>query len=111
MHHKPMQQSLNIHCFGFLHVFADVCPIGMSYLTKEECQAQRGGCPRVCLDAMASVECATECYDGCYCSTGYYLFNNSCVLLSHCPCYHQGLLYTQGASVPYDACNNWYVFS
>ncbi|KAI5106526.1 SCO-spondin, partial [Silurus meridionalis] len=49
---------------------------------------------------------ATECYDGCYCSLGYYLFNNSCVLLSHCPCYHQGVLYAQGASVKYDACNN-----
>lgn len=92
-----------------MYVSADVCPIGMSYLTKEQCQAQGGACPRVCLDAMTSVECATECYDGCYCSPGYYMFNNSCVLLIHCPCYHQGVLYTQGASVPHDACNNWCV--
>ncbi|XP_053349644.1 SCO-spondin [Clarias gariepinus] len=84
----------------------DMCPIGMNYLTKEQCQAQGGACPRVCLDAMTSVQCATECYDGCYCSPGHYLFNNSCVLLSHCPCYHQGVLYTQGDSVPHDACNN-----
>ncbi|KAI5606502.1 SCO-spondin, partial [Silurus asotus] len=84
----------------------EVCPISMTYLTKEQCQVQGGACPRVCLDAMTTVECATECYDGCYCSPGYYLFNNSCVLLSHCPCYHQGVLYAQGASVKYDACNN-----
>ncbi|KAK3550975.1 hypothetical protein QTP70_011460 [Hemibagrus guttatus] len=84
----------------------DVCPIGMSHLTKEQCQEQGGACPRVCLDAMTSVECATECYDGCYCSSGYYMFNNSCVLLSHCPCYHQGVLYPQGASVQHDPCNN-----
>ncbi|XP_027005082.2 SCO-spondin isoform X2 [Tachysurus fulvidraco] len=84
----------------------DVCPIGMSHMTKEQCQEQGGACPRVCLDAMTAVECATECYDGCYCSPGYYIFNNSCVLLNHCPCYHQGVLYPQGSSVPYDPCNN-----
>ncbi|GAA6107134.1 SCO-spondin isoform X2 [Tachysurus ichikawai] len=84
----------------------DACPIGMSHLTKEQCQEQGGACPRVCLDAMTAVECATECYDGCYCSPGYYIFNNSCVLLKHCPCYHQGVLYPQGTSVPYDPCNN-----
>ncbi|TSK16074.1 SCO-spondin [Bagarius yarrelli] len=88
------------------HPCTEVCPIGMSHLTKEQCQEQGGACPRVCLDAMSSVECTTECYDGCYCSPGYYMFNNSCVLLSNCPCYHQGVLYTQGASVPYDSCNN-----
>ncbi|KAI4898140.1 hypothetical protein NFI96_015403, partial [Prochilodus magdalenae] len=83
-----------------------VCPTGMSFLTKEQCQAQGGACPRVCLDVTASVQCATECYDGCYCSPGLYLFNNTCVPLSHCPCYHQGVLYTEGATVLHDACNN-----
>ncbi|XP_037393266.1 SCO-spondin [Pygocentrus nattereri] len=83
-----------------------VCPTGMTFLTTEQCQAQGGACPRVCLDATASVQCATECYDGCYCSPGLYLFNNTCVPLSHCPCYHQGVLYTHGATVPHDTCNN-----
>uniref|UniRef100_A0A8B9LLU8 SCO-spondin n=1 Tax=Astyanax mexicanus TaxID=7994 RepID=A0A8B9LLU8_ASTMX len=90
------------------HPCSGSCPTGMSYLTKEECQAQGGACPRVCLDATTIVECATECYDGCYCSPGLYLFNNTCVPLSNCPCYHKGALYPQGASVPHDACNNWY---
>uniref|UniRef100_A0A4W4HMF9 SCO-spondin n=1 Tax=Electrophorus electricus TaxID=8005 RepID=A0A4W4HMF9_ELEEL len=83
-----------------------VCPVGMSYLSKEQCQVQGGACPRVCLDVTASAECATECYDGCYCSPGLYLFNNTCVHLSHCPCFHEGVLYSQGDSVPHDACNN-----
>ncbi len=47
---------------------AGVCPDGMSFLSKAQCEAQGGACPRVCLDATADVECATECYDGCYCS-------------------------------------------
>ncbi|KAF4095523.1 hypothetical protein G5714_023126 [Onychostoma macrolepis] len=83
-----------------------VCPDGMSFLSKAQCEAQGGACPRVCLDATADVECATECYDGCYCSPGFYLFNNTCVPLHRCPCYHKGALYMQGDSVPNDSCNN-----
>ncbi|RXN17958.1 SCO-spondin [Labeo rohita] len=83
-----------------------VCPDGMSFLSKAQCEAQGGACPRVCLDAMADVECATECYDGCYCSPGFYLLNNTCVPLHRCPCYHKGELYMQGDSVPNDSCNN-----
>ncbi|XP_016091061.1 LOW QUALITY PROTEIN: SCO-spondin [Sinocyclocheilus grahami] len=86
-----------------------VCPDGMSFLSKAQCEAQGGACPRVCLDATADVECATECYDGCYCSPGFYLFNNTCVPLYRCPCYHKGALYMQGDSVPDDSyyfCNN-----
>ncbi|KAI7792293.1 SCO-spondin [Triplophysa rosa] len=83
-----------------------VCPDGMSFLLKEQCQAQGGACPRVCLDAMLDVECATECYDGCYCSPGHYLYNNTCVPLEHCPCYHKGALYMPGDTVSFHHCNN-----
>ncbi|KAL0156104.1 hypothetical protein M9458_047350, partial [Cirrhinus mrigala] len=76
------------------------------FLSKAQCEAQGGACPRVCLDAVADVECATECYDGCYCSPGFYLLNNTCVPLQRCPCYHKGVLYMQGDSVPNDSCNN-----
>ncbi|KAG5268284.1 hypothetical protein AALO_G00210820 [Alosa alosa] len=82
------------------------CPEGMAYLTVEQCQAQGGACPRVCLDMTAAVECATECYDGCYCALGFYLYNSTCMPLSQCPCYHQGTVFTRGATVPLDACNN-----
>ncbi|CAF98844.1 unnamed protein product, partial [Tetraodon nigroviridis] len=69
------------------------CPQGMMYMTAAECEAQGGACPRVCLDMTVSeVQCATSCYDGCYCAPGFYLLNRSCVPLSQCPCYHQGQL-------------------
>ncbi|XP_056307202.1 SCO-spondin-like [Danio aesculapii] len=83
-----------------------VCPDGMTFLWKRQCEAQGGACPRVCLDAMADVQCASECYDGCYCSPGFYLFNKSCVRLQFCPCVHQGALLMPGDSVPQDNCNN-----
>ncbi|XP_056594756.1 SCO-spondin [Triplophysa dalaica] len=84
-----------------------VCPDGMSFLLKEQCQAQGGACPRVCLDAMLDVECTTECYDGCYCSPGHFLYNNTCVPLEHCPCYHKGALYMPGDTVSFHHhCNN-----
>uniref|UniRef100_A0A8C9VHG3 Subcommissural organ spondin n=1 Tax=Scleropages formosus TaxID=113540 RepID=A0A8C9VHG3_SCLFO len=73
---------------------------------SEQCHAQGGPCPRVCLDMTPTVQCATSCYDGCYCSAGLYLLNNSCVPLAECPCYHRGLLHTPGTSVTLDACNN-----
>lgn len=88
---------------------AGVCPQGMVYMTVSECEAQGGACPRICLDMTpAEVQCATNCYDGCYCAPGFYLLNGSCVPRALCPCYHQGELYQTGASVPFDACNNWY---
>ncbi|XP_029943604.1 SCO-spondin, partial [Salarias fasciatus] len=84
-----------------------VCPDGMSYMTAAECRAQGGACPRLCLDmTSAEVECATVCYDGCYCAAGFYLLNGSCVALQQCPCYHQGATYPAGSSLPADACNN-----
>ncbi|KAK7881858.1 hypothetical protein WMY93_030267 [Mugilogobius chulae] len=68
-----------------------VCPKGMMFLTTAQCEAQGGACPRLCLDMTpAEVECATTCYDGCYCAHGFYLYNGSCVPLARCPCYHQG---------------------
>ncbi|KPP59981.1 hypothetical protein Z043_122053, partial [Scleropages formosus] len=88
---------------------SEICPKGMSYMTAEQCHAQGGPCPRVCLDMTPTVQCATSCYDGCYCSAGLYLLNNSCVPLAECPCYHRGLLHTPGTSVTLDACNNWYL--
>lgn len=88
---------------------AGVCPQGMVYMTVLECEAQGGACPRICLDMTpAEVQCATNCYDGCYCAPGFYLLNGSCVPRALCPCYHQGELYQTGASLPFDACNNWY---
>lgn len=85
-----------------------MCPKGMMYMTAAECEAHGGACPRVCLDMTAAeVECATTCYDGCYCALGFYLFNGSCVPLASCPCYHQGELHPAGAILPVDTCNNW----
>ncbi|XP_073720146.1 SCO-spondin isoform X2 [Misgurnus anguillicaudatus] len=83
-----------------------VCPEGMSFMSKDQCRSQGGACPRVCLDTMLDVECTTECYDGCYCSAGHYLFNNTCVPIERCPCFHKGVLYMPGHTVPYDHCNN-----
>lgn len=86
-----------------------VCPEGMVYMTAAECEAHGGACPRVCLDMTSTeVQCATACYDGCYCALGFYLFNSSCVSLAQCPCYHQGELYPAGTTLPVDTCNNWY---
>ncbi|TKS88049.1 SCO-spondin Precursor [Collichthys lucidus] len=84
-----------------------VCPEGMAYMTAAECEAHGGACPRVCLDMTSTeVQCATACYDGCYCALGFYLLNGSCVPLAQCPCYHQGALHPAGATLPVDACNN-----
>ncbi|KAM6977691.1 SCO-spondin [Aplochiton taeniatus] len=89
------------------HPCSGVCPEGMVHMTAAECQAQGGACPRVCLDMTSSdVQCATECYDGCYCALGFYLYNSTCVPLSHCPCYHQGELYPAKAILAKDTCNN-----
>lgn len=85
-----------------------VCPEGMAYMSKEQCQAHGGACPRVCMDMTTEVECATECYDGCYCTLGLYLLNSTCVPLTQCPCYHHGQMYPGGARVKLDDCNNWY---
>lgn len=94
-----------------MNVFAPsgACPRGMMFMTAAECEGQGGACPRVCLDMTVSeVQCATSCYDGCYCAPGFYLLNRSCVPLSQCPCYHQGELYNANTTFPVDACNNWY---
>ncbi|KAI3355049.1 hypothetical protein L3Q82_017927, partial [Scortum barcoo] len=89
-----------VHCPG-------VCPEGMIYMTSAECEAHHGACPRVCLDMTSTeVQCATTCYDGCYCALGFYLLNGSCVPLAQCPCYHQGELIPAGATLPADGCNN-----
>ncbi|KAJ8010539.1 hypothetical protein DPEC_G00076130 [Dallia pectoralis] len=88
------------------HPCLGVCPDGMAYMTREQCQAHGGACPRVCLDMMSEVQCATECYDGCYCALGLYLLNSTCVPISLCPCYHQGQMYPGGAVVKLDDCNN-----
>lgn len=80
----------------------------MVYMTAAECRAQGGACPRLCLDVTsADVQCATSCYDGCYCAAGLYLLNGSCVAAARCPCYHQGETYPAGATLRGDACNNW----
>lgn len=85
------------------------CPEGMMYMTAGQCEDHGGPCPRVCMDmTSAEVQCATACYDGCYCALGLYLLNGSCVPLSQCPCYHRGEQYPAGATLPVDACNNWY---
>lgn len=94
-----------------MSVFAPsgACPRGMMFMTAAECEGQGGACPRVCLDMTASqVQCATSCYDGCYCAPGFYLLNRSCVPLAQCPCYHQGELHQANTTFPIDACNNWY---
>uniref|UniRef100_H2LGR4 Subcommissural organ spondin n=1 Tax=Oryzias latipes TaxID=8090 RepID=H2LGR4_ORYLA len=70
-------------------------------------EAQGGACPRVCLDMTSlEVQCATVCYDGCYCAPGFYLFNSSCVPLAQCPCYHMGEVYPAETTLSVDACNN-----
>uniref|UniRef100_A0A3P8V8E3 SCO-spondin n=1 Tax=Cynoglossus semilaevis TaxID=244447 RepID=A0A3P8V8E3_CYNSE len=89
------------------HLCSGVCPEGMMYLTAAECEVHGGACPRVCLDMTpADVQCATTCYDGCYCAPGFYLLNGSCVPLARCPCYHQGETHPAGATLQVDACNN-----
>ncbi|KAM9774698.1 SCO-spondin [Syngnathus typhle] len=89
------------------HPCSGACPEGMTYMTAAECEAHGGACPRVCMDMTSTeVQCATACYDGCYCALGLYLRNGSCVPLSQCPCYHQGEQYPAGATLPVDACNN-----
>nr|DBA25392.1 TPA: hypothetical protein GDO54_012926 [Pyxicephalus adspersus] len=84
----------------------DLCPSNMIYQTAEECRGSGGVCPRLCLDQAAQVECASTCYEGCYCSEGLYLQNNSCVPQTECSCYHQGALYQPGENMSLDACNN-----
>ncbi|XP_053322587.1 SCO-spondin-like [Spea bombifrons] len=84
----------------------DLCPVDMIYQTAEECRSAGGACPRLCLDQAAHVECASACYEGCYCPEGLFLQNNSCVPQTQCSCYHKGALYQPGQSVAADACNN-----
>ncbi|KAK2858572.1 hypothetical protein Q5P01_003192 [Channa striata] len=89
------------------HPCSGACPDGMVSMKAAECEALGGACPRVCLDLTSSnVQCATTCYDGCYCAPGFYLLNGSCVPLAQCPCFHQGALYPAGATLVIDACNN-----
>uniref|UniRef100_A0AAY5L1M4 SCO-spondin n=1 Tax=Esox lucius TaxID=8010 RepID=A0AAY5L1M4_ESOLU len=88
------------------HLCSGVCPEGMAFMSKEQCRAHGGACPRMCLDVTSAVECATECYDGCYCALGLYLLNTTCVPVSQCPCYYQGNVYLEGAVVKLDHCNN-----
>ncbi|XP_077410354.1 SCO-spondin [Vanacampus margaritifer] len=89
------------------HPCSGLCPEGMIYMTASECEDHGGACPRVCMDMTSTeVQCATACYDGCYCTLGLYLLNGSCVPLDQCPCYHQGEQYPAGATLPVDACNN-----
>lgn len=85
----------------------DLCPPNMIYQTAEECRGTGGACPRLCLDQAAQVECASTCYEGCYCPEGLFLQNNSCVPQTECSCYHKGALYQPGENVTLDACNNW----
>ncbi|XP_073488988.1 LOW QUALITY PROTEIN: SCO-spondin-like [Aquarana catesbeiana] len=84
----------------------DLCPPNMIYQTTEECRGTGGACPRLCLDQAAQVECASTCYEGCYCPEGLFLQNNSCVPQTECSCYHKGALYQPGENVTLDACNN-----
>ncbi|XP_015209797.2 SCO-spondin [Lepisosteus oculatus] len=110
----PYPRYGGLHCPGphiqtrecNTHPCRGACPEGMAYQTAGECHAQGGACPRICLDLTPTVECATACYDGCYCSPGLYLLNDSCVPLSLCPCYHKGALYSPGTTVLWDSCNN-----
>ncbi|CAM2104988.1 unnamed protein product [Caretta caretta] len=83
-----------------------LCPAPMIYQTAEECRRAGGACPRLCMDQGAGVECASRCYQGCYCPDGLFLQNDSCVPQSRCPCYHRGALYQPGDTAPRDACNN-----
>ncbi|KAM8967216.1 LOW QUALITY PROTEIN: SCO-spondin-like [Pelodytes ibericus] len=84
----------------------DLCPPNMVYQTADECRNGRGACPRLCLDQAAHVECASACYEGCYCPEGLFRQNNSCVNQSDCSCYHKGELYQPGESIAGDPCNN-----
>uniref|UniRef100_A0A3Q3NA32 SCO-spondin n=1 Tax=Mastacembelus armatus TaxID=205130 RepID=A0A3Q3NA32_9TELE len=89
------------------HPCSGDCPEGMVYRTAAECKAHGGACPRMCLDITSSnVQCATTCYNGCYCDVGFYLLNGTCVPLTQCPCYHQGELYPAGTTLIVDTCNN-----
>ncbi|XP_043922260.1 SCO-spondin-like [Protopterus annectens] len=84
----------------------EICPENMQYQTAEDCISKGGACPRICLDVTSTVECATICYDGCYCTEGLFLQNDTCVLQSDCMCYYQGELYQPGQTIQGDPCNN-----
>ncbi|CAH2281689.1 SCO-spondin [Pelobates cultripes] len=84
----------------------NLCPLGMIHQTEDECRSGGGACPRLCLDQAAQVECASSCYEGCYCSEGLFLQNSSCVTQHECSCYHKGELYQPGETITLDACNN-----
>ncbi|MBN3303033.1 SSPO protein, partial [Amia calva] len=112
----PLPQHGGSHCPGphmqtgdcNTQPCTEACPEGMAYQSAEACRQGGGACPRVCLDLTPAVQCATACYDGCYCPSGLYLLNNSCVPLPLCPCYHQGALHPPGTTLAWDSCNNWY---
>uniref|UniRef100_A0A8D3EE01 SCO-spondin n=1 Tax=Scophthalmus maximus TaxID=52904 RepID=A0A8D3EE01_SCOMX len=94
------------------HPCSGVASCFLMSLLSAECDAHGGACPRVCLDMTSTeVQCATACYDGCYCAPGFYLLNGSCVPLARCPCYHQGETHPASATLPVDACNNWYCYN
>ncbi|XP_066544690.1 SCO-spondin [Amia ocellicauda] len=110
----PLPQHGGSHCPGphmqtgdcNTQPCTEACPEGMAYQSAEACRQGGGACPRVCLDLTPAVQCATACYDGCYCPSGLYLLNNSCVPLPLCPCYHQGALHPPGTTLAWDSCNN-----
>ncbi|XP_070582937.1 LOW QUALITY PROTEIN: SCO-spondin-like [Erythrolamprus reginae] len=82
------------------------CPPNMVYRTAEECQREGGACPRLCLDRNTDIECASPCQDGCHCTEDLFLHDGSCVVISRCPCYYQGEIYSPGSSTRRDSCNN-----
>ncbi|XP_075117575.1 SCO-spondin-like [Leptodactylus fuscus] len=88
------------------HPCRDLCPSNMIYQTTEECRRGGGACPRLCLDQAGDVECASNCYEGCYCPEGFFLQNNSCVPRTECFCYHQRELLLPGENRTLDTCNN-----
>jgi hypothetical protein len=77
------------------------CPAGLVY---SECTPK---CPRTCTSMYSILpsECYNECYPGCKCPEGTFLYDDRCVNATECPCHFMKKIYASGSSLKID-CNH-----